>query len=755
MGVRVVCKSVPTIQAALVLFLVALAASLGAQAPKKGRPRTTKPKAAIIQSKTPPRTAEKDEETLAKLARALRNEGSPGAYTRLAEFADAHSAAELGARAALALAYYDFTKSRHAQAQRWLEKAQPHEPLLPEYVIYWRAQVSRVLGRNADALAQLEEFRRQFPDSVMTEQVVQALAEAAMALRKPDRAVASLEAYDRVASKPALLLLRARAREKAVGPREQGLAAAAHDYLTLYYRFPLSDEAKTAAKKIPALRRLLGEEFPGVPMDQQVGRAAASFEAQRWREARTEYEKLLLKLAGRERQRAELRATECRVRLGARPDLLASLELDDPEVDAERLFVLSQARRSQKHEAEMLAAIGQLAARYPQSRWTEDGLFAAGNYFWVNLDRKRAAEFYRQVFDQFPAGKYAQAAQWRLAWTAYLEQRPEALNLMEEHLRMFPGSSYTANALYWLGRASERTGNLPHARGFYLKAQERLPQTYFGRQAAERLRVIGTAPVNSADVLALIPSPPPLSLPDEPIPPAAAERWARSQALRTIAFDASAELELRTAYLSTGVPRLLWEAGQAATDAGHFTVGIAATRAVYPQLEARQVEQVPPEVWQTVFPLPFELILRRAAERNNVDPMLVAGLIRQESTFQPDAVSHAGAVGLMQVLPSTSKKLARRLKLRYARSKLFNPEYNLTLGTLYLADLLRAEGSPEAALAAFNAGEERVAEWRAERRYEEPAEFVESIPFTETREYVQIVMRNAEMYRLLYGKVSP
>jgi soluble lytic murein transglycosylase len=135
--------------------------------------------------------------------------------------------------------------------------------------------------------------------------------------------------------------------------------------------------------------------------------------------------------------------------------------------------------------------------------------------------------------------------------------------------------------------------------------------------------------------------------------------------------------------------------------------------------------------------------------------MLVAGLIRQESTFQPDALSPAGAIGLMQVLPRTAKRLARRLKLGYARSKLFNPEYNLLVGSLYLADLLRGEGSPEAALAAFNAGEERVAGWRAERRFEEPAEFVESIPFTETREYVQIVMRNTEMYRLLHGKVSP
>jgi soluble lytic murein transglycosylase len=132
--------------------------------------------------------------------------------------------------------------------------------------------------------------------------------------------------------------------------------------------------------------------------------------------------------------------------------------------------------------------------------------------------------------------------------------------------------------------------------------------------------------------------------------------------------------------------------------------------------------------------------------------MLAAGLIRQESTFQADIVSHANAIGLMQVLPKTGKLLARQLKVRYVKTKLYEPEYNIELGMLYIASLLRATGAPEYALAAFNAGEDRIAAWRAERNYEEIFELVESIPFTETRDYVQIVMRNAEVYRLIYGE---
>jgi soluble lytic murein transglycosylase len=163
---------------------------------------------------------------------------------------------------------------------------------------------------------------------------------------------------------------------------------------------------------------------------------------------------------------------------------------------------------------------------------------------------------------------------------------------------------------------------------------------------------------------------------------------------------------------------------------------------------------VPNEAWRAAFPLPYEINLRSAAAVNQLDPMLVAGLIRQESAFDSKAFSRAGAVGLMQVEPKTALKLARQLKVRYARTRLTDPGYNLQLGSRYLANLIQAFGTPEAALAAYNAGEDRVEQWTAGQNYLETAEFVESIPFTETREYVQIVIRNSDAYRSIYGPYS-
>jgi peptidoglycan lytic transglycosylase len=280
----------------------------------------------------------------------------------------------------------------------------------------------------------------------------------------------------------------------------------------------------------------------------------------------------------------------------------------------------------------------------------------------------------------------------------------------------------------------------------------RFPQTYFGELAAERLRVIGRRHVNPADFLAAIPAPPRLRAIPRTLPAAARTRWDRAEALGTIAFDVSAELELRAAYSETHSRRLLLAAAQAALAGGRYAAGILDTRELVPDLEARQLNEVPREIWRAAFPLPYQPWLNREARRNHLDPMLVAGLIRQESAFASDALSRSGAMGLMQVMPFTGHRVARSMQLRFSRAQLFDPQYNLRLGSHYLSGLLSTYGRPEEALAAYNAGPDRVAAWTDGQSYQEMSEFVESIPFTETRNYVQLVLRNAAVYRRLYAR---
>jgi soluble lytic murein transglycosylase len=739
-----------------VALLTAVPLAVAAQTVHAKKKKSNKPKPIPCRTGCTPNTSapettaatpedEAAQRELSSLARGLHNAG-PGAYDKLSAFAGKNAGNAWGARAALALGYDDYNKNKAQQALAWFTKAKS-DALLGDYVLFWTAQTRRMLKHNAEAFAALQTIQRDYPNTAIKEQFLEALAPAAMEAGRSQVAVEALEAYPATTAKPALLLLRAQSYKAA-----RQFSRAAKDYQLLYYKNPLSDEGKAAAVALPQLKSTLGNEYPTPSAELQEERAQIFYNQHKWKDARAEFEKLAVTLKDpAHRQHAQLRAAQARVQLKGSPSLVSSLAITEPEVDAERMYVYAQLERSAKKESDMLASSEQLVQKYPSSKWSEEALMMVGNYYWVELDRAKAVSYYQRVVDNFPSGKYTFFCEWRTAWIAYLDRQPYADDKLIAFLRKYPASADAPDALYWLGRNAERSGNPGHARAYFRAAVDRFPQTYFGRTAAARLDKMPPGEEDAPDFLAAIPPAPALRPFDEPIPAAAQDRWVRAQALRIIAFDASAELELKSGFYATGSPRLLFEAAQAAFDQGHFATGMAYGRLIVPNFDSRKFSDVPVNVWKTLYPLPYEASLRREAARNNFDPMVAAGLIRQESTFQADAVSHANAIGLMQVLPKTGKLLAKQLKVRYVKTKLFDPEYNLELGMLYVAELQRATGAPEYALAAFNAGEDRIAAWRAERNYEEIAELVESIPFTETRDYVQIVLRNAEVYRSLYG----
>ena len=605
----------------------------------------------------PPITTPGAEGQLEKLSHALHDQPTPEAYEQLSQFADKQANTALGARAALALGYYDSTRSHFPEARKWLLRAAA-DPVIGDYSLYLQGVNDRAAGASDVALAELKSYRQKYPNSAISDSAVEELARAALAADQPQEAASALNSYDKAATKSSLLLLRAQAREKAAILKGEKPVSAATDYLDLIYHFPLSDEAKASIDHIPFLQLQLGEQFPGTPVDAEIARAETFYDARRWKDLRPAYEALLPKLSGAARERATLRIAQVGVQLGGSPDALASLKLTDPELDAERIYTLSQIKRAVNVENDMFANIEKLVSLYPQSPWAEQALMAAGNYEWANLDRGQASTYYQRLITQFPAGRDVPVAQWRIVWTAYMARQSDAVTRLEQYLRQYPTSSYTVDALYWIGRAYERTGNLSLARTFYLEAEQRFPQTYFGEHAVQRLDQIGSSPATPADILSVISPAPPLTGLAGPLPAAAIDRWNRAQALESIAFDSSAELELRSAYADTHASQLLLAIAEAAVKAGHYPAGIVATRQVVPQLEARRLDEVPDDAWRTAYPLPYRDWVEREAQRNHLDPMLIAGLVRQESAFASDAVSRSDAVGLMQLLPTTGAQQA-------------------------------------------------------------------------------------------------
>jgi len=183
---------------------------------------------------------------------------------------------------------------------------------------------------------------------------------------------------------------------------------------------------------------------------------------------------------------------------------------------------------------------------------------------------------------------------------------------------------------------------------------------------------------------------------------------------------------------------------------GDYNESISSLRGAFPDYGARLKEDLPDEVWELLFPVPYRDIIATHAAKAQIDVDLILGIIRQESAFEERAQSKANARGLMQILPSTGRKLARQAKIRgYGTASLFRAETNIALGTRFFASLLEQFGKTELALAAYNAGPNRVERWLREYGDGDMAEFVERIPFSETRGYIKQVLGNRAHYNLL------
>jgi soluble lytic murein transglycosylase len=161
-----------------------------------------------------------------------------------------------------------------------------------------------------------------------------------------------------------------------------------------------------------------------------------------------------------------------------------------------------------------------------------------------------------------------------------------------------------------------------------------------------------------------------------------------------------------------------------------------------------------PRLLRIVYPFPYRAMIAAEAKERGLDPFLVAALIRQESTFKARIASGVGAMGLMQIMPATGRRLAYAADIRqWDPEILYNPEINVHMGVRYLADQVRAyRGSLPSVFSAYNAGPARVERWKRFPEYRDEELFTERIPYEETRDYVRILTRNIAIYRGLYGE---
>ena len=313
-------------------------------------------------------------------------------------------------------------------------------------------------------------------------------------------------------------------------------------------------------------------------------------------------------------------------------------------------------------------------------------------------------------------------------------------------------SAHGARARYWTGRAHEALGDMEAARAVWRLAAAEFPRSFHGIEArralGERVDLDGRArplPAPPADgdaldvwLAAVAPGGPEPAVPEE-----AAE-------LALAGLPALADEALALAAARASSPRELLALARAASDAGLPGRASIIAEALRARLGLAPRE-LPNALARLLYPLPYAALLETHARAGGLDPLLLAALIQQESRWDADAVSIAGAMGLTQVIPPTADAIAAELGAAgFAVDDLFRPAVAIRFGAFYLGAQLERFGDVHHALAAYNGGPGNAARW-AEAAGWPPADFVEAVAFSETRAYVQLVMEHYAWYRALYG----
>lgn len=415
---------------------------------------------------------------------------------------------------------------------------------------------------------------------------------------------------------------------------------------------------------------------------------------------------------------------------------LTPAQARDPAVALERVRILRSAGRQSEGFA-LLSALppaGTSSTEAQNTLWSE-----RRNYFLDALERRNWQAAYDAMAGHgFLSGERKVDAEFFAGWVALVKLNDPARAAGHfETLRQASSTPITqGRALYWLGRASEARGNTPAAVDHYRAGAVHI-QSFYGQLAAEKAGITT------------------LTLPPEPVP-SAADRAAfeaneRVRALRILGETGEASLFRVFAYqLDDDLPgpeqlALLMDAARGYGEG--FTammIGRAASQRGFLMPERQYPVRVPPAVAGAA-PLPFTL-----------------AITRQESSFDPRARSSADARGMMQFLPSTAAGVARRLGMPYSAERLWEPDYNMTLGSYHLGELMgRFGGSMLLTTVGYNAGPARPPQWISRcgdprGGQTDPVDFIECAPFTETRNYMMRVMENLSIYKArLNGGSAP
>jgi peptidoglycan lytic transglycosylase len=677
------------------------------------------------------------------MAQQLATMRTPAAYAGVTAYARSHTD-DAAAAAYLALGHAYLLDKRYVDAETALAQARRADGELADYADFLDAQASHEAGDDPAAEAILHGFSVRYPESIFDAEAPELEANVLLAMGNLTQARQVLAAAQgtEAADRPGFQLAEGEV-ELALGQQQ----TAVDTFKQLLLAHPLSDEAQTARAK---LTQLGAETTLTVGELRSLG--DAYFKAGRYSEAAEEFRALARTpgLGAEARGGFAVAEAACQLKL-KRLTIAEARALPDTndENGAQRLDLLMELARDRDDTAEQRQIVAEMESRFPRSPWLADALFSSGNMYLLKRDYPAAIQYYSDLAARFPGYKNASAAHWRAGWLSYrLGLYPEAARIFDEQVRLYPAAAETASALYWRGRLYETQEHNSALAAANYRTIIRVYQHYFYAQMArKRLSALGaTQPASQPQLDRIQPLPAPHLVDTFPQD---SPHLAKARLLANAGLNEYIAREIKADPDSSS-----WSAlaeAQIYSSYGETFRAVRAIKRALPNAAAASIPSIPLAYWRILFPEVWWDTIETESARNHLDPYLVASLIRQESEFNASAVSYANAYGLMQLLPSVGRAMARQEGMTHFQTfQLLDPATNIRLGTRYLRQMLDRFGGVEVyALAAYNAGDNRVADWQAAGPYSGIDEFVESIPFTQTREYVQAILRNEETYEAI------
>jgi len=646
-----------------------------------------------------------------------------------------------------AKAYALYSSGNLAQSKELFQKTLEPKFRLADYSLYYLAAIA-LSEANVDQARQLvTQLRQRFPQSIW-------LPTAALLRAKTDiiekNYASAVDRLRRLRTDKSLkreiaeeaLYLQAQALEA------QGDASRAHSlYNELRNTSPNSRWTAPAGKAQARLREKFPDLFPFYTIDSLADEADRLTRERQSNEAEILYKKLLNNVSEPElRLRYLTKLAALHLATRSRNEAILVLEqiardFPDSAEAPKALYQIGQILWNRHDNIQALEYFKLLVEKYPTSADVDRARYASADIHEYFGRKEEAIQLYATVQKQFPKSEVRDDAAWRLAWLYYRSGELQSASAsFRELVAQSKDGPFATAAYYWQARIAERLGDAETAKQIHRQIVNGGEESYYQALALRGLERLGS-PVEdnkpTKKLNAVIES-------DPPVGPEMTFHLSRARELTALSLHQLAVVELdevnRWSKPNGRVRTLLMREYFHSRAYGR-------SLALANQLPISQGER---DLYR--YPLAYWELIQQKAQERGLDPYLVLALIRQESLFDTRARSPATALGLMQLIPPTAARVAKQLGLPTPSPEtLFQPEVNIALGTQYLKDLLqRYSNNWFKALAAYNAGEAAVDRWEKEIATEDIEEFVERIPYVETRGYVKLVLRNHRIYKRLY-----